>query len=114
MVIKTESRVSLVYGYMSSCPFWQPCGSVALKTLIRIVRKFQYPYKAGETHLSREACDLFSSLNRPLGFERSFKVTSIMYINLVGKEKQTLGSISCITTTFCSLQPISFNCVPLE
>ena len=34
MVIKTESRVSLVCGYMSSCPFWQPCSSVASKTLV--------------------------------------------------------------------------------
>ena len=33
-------------------------------------------------------------------------MSSIMYINLVVEGKQTLGSISCITTAFCSLRLI--------
>ena len=40
-------------------------------------------------------------------------MTSNVY-NPCSKGKQTLGSISCITTTFCSLRPIPLNCVPLE
>ena len=41
-----------------------------------------------------------------LCFKRSFKVSSIMYINHVVEGKRTLGSISCNPTTHCSLQPI--------
>ena len=37
-----------------------------------------------------------------------------MYINLVIEGKRTLGSISCITTTLCSLWPTPLNWVPLE
>ena len=42
-----------------------------------------------------------------LGFKRSFKATSINVYKPHSIRKQTLGLISCITTTFHSLQPIS-------
>ena len=44
-----------------------------------------------------------------LCFKRSFKVSSIMYINHVVEGKRTLGSISCNPTTYRPLRPNPFQ-----